>query len=81
MLSRTDHKAIGIFSALNGQHLGTIAVLAEESEREMEGICYAHVDAGGGRTTQLHLALLENDTAALDDLYVKGFTADPTDLV
>ena len=78
---RYDHMAIGVFSALNGHFLGVIPVLAKEGKQEMEGVCYANVNAGGGHTTQIHGVLLENETAAIDDIYVKGFSADPAELI
>jgi hypothetical protein len=66
-------------------------VLAEESEdddpavdtlsQELEGICFANVTTSGGQGAQIHAVLLENELAALDDIFFKSFASSTPDLV
>jgi len=70
-----DYKGIYYFSRLNGARMGAIPVLAEESNQEMEGICYAPGPA------QIHAVLLENQKLAKDNIFFKQFAADHPDVV
>jgi hypothetical protein len=85
------YQTIWYYAALNGHQFGVIPVLAEESEdddpatdsldQELEGICFANVIAPNGKAAQIHAILLENELAALDDIYFKSFASTVPDLV
>lgn len=70
------NKFIFCYSALNGKFLSSIAVLAELSYQELEGICVAHASWPDGRQAQVHAVLLENHDVAKDNLFFKSFCAD-----
>jgi hypothetical protein len=84
------YQTIWYYAALNGHRFGVIPVLAEEAEddvpgkdtlgQELEGICCASVNASG-HAAQLHTVLLENELAALDDMFFKSFACTKPDLV
>ncbi|HYG79220.1 MAG TPA: hypothetical protein VD861_02465 [Pyrinomonadaceae bacterium] len=75
-----DHQFIYCYSALNGHLLNTIAVLAEDTGQELEGVCYADVTRAGHHV-QLHAVLLDNFTLEKDDIFLKSFAASEPDLV
>src|SRR5262245_15381086 len=85
------YQTIWYYSALNGHQFGVIPVLAEQAEddkpgedslsQELEGICFGKVIAPNGRPAQIHAVLLENETVALDDLFLKSFASSTPDLV
>ena len=85
------YQTIWYHSALNGHQFGVIPVLAEQAEdddpakdklsQELEGICFGNVIAPNGQPAQIHAVLLENETAALDDLFLKSFASSTPDLV
>jgi hypothetical protein len=85
------YQTIWYYAALNGHQFGVIPVLAEESEdddpavddlaQELEGICFANVSVPGGQGAQIHAVLLENELAALDDIFFKSFASSTPDLV
>lgn len=70
------HKYIFCYSALNGQLLSTIPVVAEQDGQELEGVCVAAVSWPDGRQAQVHAVLLENHDVALDNMFFKSFCAD-----
>lgn len=75
------YQKICYYSALNGHLLGVIPVLAQESEQELEGICYATVAFSNGKSAQIHAVLLENPLVALDNIFFKSFSSTKPDLV
>lgn len=68
------HKAIQVFSALNGAYRGAIPVLAGMAHQELEGLCFAPMTIGG-HDVQLHVVLLEQHTVSKDDIFFKHFAA------
>jgi hypothetical protein len=88
---KPKYQTIWYHSALNGHQFGVIPVLAEEAEdddpaedslsQELEGICFGNVIAPNGQPAQIHVVLLENELAALDDIFVKSFASSMPDLV
>ena len=82
---------IAYHSALNGQRLGVIPVLAEESEelepidvgeaQEVEGLCYADVKASSGERAQIHCVLLDDGGLETDSIFFKSFSAAAPELV
>lgn len=74
-------QTIWYYSALNGHQLGVIPVLAEESDQELEGICYADMVTPGGHQVQIHAVLLETRTVAKDNIFLKSFSALEPDVV
>lgn len=74
------HQFIYCYSALNGQLLNTIPVLAKDSGQELEGVCFADV-LRDGHHVQLHAVLLDNITLAKDNIYLKSFAASEPELV
>jgi hypothetical protein len=88
---KPKYQTIWYHSALNGHQFGVIPVLAEQAEdddpaedslsQELEGICFGNVIAPNGQPAQIHAVLLENETVALDDLFLKSFASSTPDLV
>lgn len=78
-----SYQMIWYYSALNGHRLGSIPVLAKEKlpDEELEGICFANVSFGDGKTAQIHVVLLENHNATLDDIFFKSFSSAKPDIV
>jgi hypothetical protein len=76
-----NYQTIWCYSALNGHLFEVIPVLAEESNQELEGICYADRSWPDGRRAQLWAVLLENIVVAKDNLFFKAFGATEPDLV
>jgi hypothetical protein len=74
VLVDSDHKAIHVFSALNGAYRGAIKVLALEGNQELEGICFAPMKIGG-HAVQLHVVLLEIFALEKDDIFFKHYAA------
>lgn len=76
-----DYKWIFYYSAISGDFLGKIPILAEEDSQELEGICYGDVSWNDGRKAQIHAILLDNAKIALDNIYFKSFSADRPEVV
>jgi hypothetical protein len=74
-------KAIAYFSALNGYLMGYVRVLAEESNQELEGMCYAAISNGDGKPSQIHAILLENNDVEVDNIFFKSFSTTRPDLI
>lgn len=65
------YMGIYYFSRLSGIRMGAIAVLAEEDNQEMEGVCFFNGQA------QIHVVLLENiNVGGHDNIFFKQFLAD-----
>ncbi len=74
-------KAIAYFSALNGYLMGIIPVLAKKGDQEIEGVCYGNVSWKDGRSAQIHVILLVNRNAAIDNIFFKSFSTNQSELV
>jgi hypothetical protein len=81
LVNDTEYKAIAYFSALNGQLMGIIPVLAKEGGQELEGVCFGNVSRSDGQSSQIHAVLLENRDAAIDNIYFKSYSADLPDVI
>jgi|GEM_PF-2273442 hypothetical protein len=79
-------QTIWYYSVLNGHRMGVIGVLAQESAdedpddpeldnlaQELEGICFREVTVTGGKAARIEAVLLENPSAALDNIFFKTF--------
>ena len=77
------YQTIWYYSALNGYRLGVIPVLAKEKlpNEELQGICFANTSSVDGKMAQIHVILLENHSAALDNIFFKSFFSVKPDIV
>lgn len=74
-----EYQYIYCYSPLNGRLMRKIAVRSAAGRQELEGCCYANV-VRNGQSVYFHAVLLENE-AAKDDIYLKSFSADHPELI